>query len=419
MDGKVALKAVLNREYLPVNKSSIVYLISEVVPPAMPGGEEALPMNCCLLIDRSFSMSGEKLQEAKKAAKEALNHLTPGKDTIGLVTFAEKAQSVLPQKLMADYQAVEDKIEEIKVASGTSLYKGLETATEQLKKVMDPGKKTESGRRVVQNIILISDGQPTDNKTNDQYRELSKKIREAGITIIALGIGADYNEDLLALITNTTGGSWYHVQDPKEIRNILSNTMQNQKTVLFIKPELYMRLSAGVELQEGFKTSPDLNKISDIKQEEQVYKIPLSDVKANEAQTLVFKLSVPPRNEGPFRLGQLEVLGGSANVVCNYTTDISLLSKESNPLPRNLFSMTETTVMARRGVSGDETAIREAERRVETLVRDPNALQNKEVNEGVTRIREALTQVRVGGVSEEAKKALKEELTIVRRKEQK
>ena len=81
--------------------------------------------------------------------------------------------------------------------------------------------------------------------------------------------------------------------------------------------------------------------------------------------------------------------------------------------------MTETTVLARHGVGGDETAIREAERRVETLIRDPNALQNKEINEGVIRIREALTQVRVGGVSEEAKKALKEELTIVRRKEQK
>lgn len=418
MDGKVALKASLNREYLPVNKSSIVYLISELVPPTMTS-EEALPLNCCLLIDRSLSMYGEKLQEAKKAAKEALNHLVPGKDTAGLVIFAEKAQVLFPQKTLTDYKAIEDKIEEIKVSSGTSLYKGLETAAEQLKKAMEPGKKTDSSRGVVQNIILISDGQPTDNKTNDQYRELSKKIREAGITVIALGIGADYNEDLLALITDTTGGSWYHVDDPKEIRNILSNTMQNQKTVLFVKPELYMRLSAGVELQEGFRTSPDLNKISDIIREEQVYKIPLSDVKANELQTLVFKLSVPQRDEGAFRLGQLEVLGGSANVVCHFTTDLSLLSKESNPLPRNLFSMTETTVLARHGVGGDETAIREAERRVETLIRDPNALQNKEINEGVIRIREALTQVRVGGVSEEAKKALKEELTIVRRKEQK
>ncbi len=418
MDAKVALKAALNREYLPVNKSSIVYLISEVIPPVLPS-QEALQMNCCLLIDRSLSMYGEKLQEAKKAAKEALNHLTPGTDTVGLVMFAEKAQVLIQQKLLTDFQAIEDKIEELKVASGTSLYKGLETAVEQLKKVVVSAKKPEGGKSAVQTIILISDGQPTDNKTNEQYRELSKKIREAGITIIALGIGADYNEDLLELITNNTGGSWYHISDPKEIRNILSNTMQNQKTIMFVKPELYMRLSMGVSLLEGFRTSPDLNKISEIIQEEQVYKVPLSDVKANEPQTLVFKLSIPPRNEGPFRLGQLEVLGGSASLICHYTTDPSLLSKESNPLPRNLFSMTETTVMARRGVGGDETAIREAERRVETLIRDPNAVRSKEVIEGVTKIREALTQVRVGGVSEEAKKALKEELTIVKRKEQK
>lgn len=418
MDGKIALRALLNREYLPVNKNSVVYLISEIIPPTMTS-EEALPMNCCLLIDRSLSMYGEKLQEAKKAAKEALNHLLPGKDTVGLVMFAEKSQVLIQQKSLTDYQAIEDKIEEIKVASGTALYKGLEMATDQLKKVMEPGKRMDSGRSVVQNVILISDGQPTDNKTNEQYRELSKKIREAGITVIALGIGADYNEDLLGLITNTTGGSWYHVQDPKEIRNILSNTMQNQKTVLFVKPELYIRLSMGVSIQEAFRTSPDLNKINDITQDEQAYKIPLGDVKANEPQTLVFKLAVPPRNEGPFRLGQLEVLGGSANVICNFTSDPVLLSKESNPLPRNLFSMTETTVMARRGVGGDETAIREAERRVETLVRDPNALKNKEIIEGVTKIREALTQIKVGGVSEEAKKALKEELTIVKRKEQK
>lgn len=418
MEGKVALKAVLNREYLPVNKSSIVYLISELVSPTM-ASEEALPMNCCLLIDHSLSMFGAKLDEAKKAAKEALNHLTPGKDSTGLVMFAEKAQVLIPQKVLTDYQSIEDKIEGIKVSSGTSLYKGLETATDQLKKVQEPGKNIDSARSAVQNIILISDGQPTDNKTNEEYKQLSKKIREAGITVIALGIGADYNEDLLALITSTTGGSWYHVKDPREIRNILSNTMQNQKTVLFVKPELYMRLSMGVELQETYRTSPDLNKVNDIVKEDQVYKIPLSDVKANENQTLVFKLSIPPRSEGAFRLGQLEVLGGSASVVCHYTSDPSLLSRESNPLPRNLFSMTETTVLARQGVGGDQTAIREAERRVETLIRDPNAARSKEIVEGVTKIREALTQVKVGGVSEEAKKALKEELTIVKRKEQK
>lgn len=417
MEGNLALKALLNREYLPVNKNSIVYLIAEIISPSITG-EEALPVNCCLLLDRSLSMFGEKLQEAKKAAKELLNHLTPGKDTVGLIAFAEKPQVLIQPKLLTDYQALEDKIEELRVSSGTSLHKGLETAMEQLKKAMEMAPKTNSGKSVVQNIVLISDGQPTDNKSNEDYRQLSKKVRAAGITVLALGIGADYNEDLLALITEITGGNWYHVKDPKEIRHVLSSTIQNQKTILFVKPELYMRLSANVELQEGYKTSPDLNKITEIRQEDQVYIVPLSDVKANESQTMVFKLSVPGRNEGPFRLGQVEVLGGTANVVCHFTTDPALLNKESNPLPRNLFSMTETTVMARSGLSGDQTAIRETERRLQTLVRDPRALQSKEVSEGVTRIREALNQVKGGVVSEEAKKALKEELTIVKRKEQ-
>ena len=97
MGSSVSLKCTLNRIYVPAGKNAIVYLAMDIMPAEHTSVRESLPSAICLLIDRSGSMWGKKLNQAKAAAKGLINQLQPG-DAIGLVTeTSEEFSSRVPE----------------------------------------------------------------------------------------------------------------------------------------------------------------------------------------------------------------------------------------------------------------------------------------------------------------------------------
>lgn len=408
----INLACSLNRGYIPTGKGQKLFLKIELTPTAGMV-TESLPVNVCLLIDRSGSMAGKKLDNAKEGAIRLVDQLE-SKDYCGVVTFESKVDVVVSGTHVADKSMFEKKIQKIGLGGSTEMYKGLETAFDELER---PLRTHYSAGDVVRRVILLSDGQPTDNKSESDYRGLARNMRGTGISITALGIGADYNEDLLSAIAEDSGGTWHHITSPDKIPHIFSKELTSMKTVVFSRPELVIRLSEGVELADVHKSKPDVHRISNIMRTENEYRMPIGDIKAGESQTIVARIGVPPRPEGECRVAQVTVTSGafskSENVLVYYTANESLWS-ETDPYSRTLFAVTETQIKAKDGLSGDKTALRQAATQLKTLLKDPTATQVKDIADRTVVLEDVLSKT-TKFMSEEEKKEAKSDLTKVKR----
>src|SRR5207302_1262622 len=175
-----------------------------------------------LAIDSSGSMDGEKIDQAKAAALGLLKQLRPT-DQISIVSFSDTVTVQLPMSRVGNSREIAAAVKAISVNGLTSMYSGLEAAFEQARHTSpEPG--------TVNRVLLLTDGNPTVGKTiGSEFVTLAQRIRESGITITAIGIGTDYNEQLLEKIAESGGGLWHHIVDA---RANLPQIFQDQATLI-------------------------------------------------------------------------------------------------------------------------------------------------------------------------------------------
>jgi Ca-activated chloride channel family protein len=156
-----------------------------------------------LLVDTSGSMEGFKIELAKKGALELLNRIPEG-NKVSVLSFGERvnllAEAVNPTDAS---QAIQD----LTAEGSTPFYSALLMAISLIMEYEMPSY-----------LILLTDGIPTDVTILDVYKGLEFP---SNVKVIAYGIGDDYNEVLLRLLADKTGGIFEHVSDVNEIVKLL------------------------------------------------------------------------------------------------------------------------------------------------------------------------------------------------------
>lgn len=414
MMGHVHLKCSINREYLPLKSNSIIFLALEVLPPPHSLNAGTIPSAICLVIDRSGSMKGKKIQYARTAASGLIDQLRPT-DYLGMITFSDKVEivSAFEQVNSIDRIALISKIEKINANGNTEMFSALETSLQQLEQI---GKNMGN---LVKRVILLSDGKPTDRMPQDAYARLSIRMREMGIMISALGVGKGYNEDLMAAVAENSGGSWKHIASPADIPDIFTHLLEDTRTVVRLSPEIQLHFEKDLEVEDAYKAIPVVQQIANYKRSKDEFTFPISDIRAGELQTYAFKLSVPPGLEGSQKLVTVAIKGDpqstiTINVV--YSGDRDLISLENDAFPRGIFATAKTQVRTRTGLSGDIAALQQAEQMRDTIIRDPSLADIAIIREATDTIGETIVKARSGLTEEETKKA-KEGMTRIRRKQ--
>ena len=150
-------------------------------------------------------MYGLKVETAKQGAIQLLNKIPKG-NKITFITFSSDVK-VLTEFSDTANATVQEAISSVSAKGNTVLYTALTTAISIAKKYNMPGY-----------IILLTDGNPTDITDIAAY---DKVEIPAGFKVISYGIGDDYNEQLLKVLADRSGGIINHIQDPAEIANSL------------------------------------------------------------------------------------------------------------------------------------------------------------------------------------------------------
>jgi Ca-activated chloride channel homolog len=207
------VKFFTKREKLEAGREQTVDVLIRITPPALNLSNSSRPdMNLSLVLDRSGSMEGEKMIRAREAAMFCVDQML-ATDRLSVVTFDERVEVLFPSEPVTNKQSMKDLISRVAARGSTALHEawvcGGLTVSEQM---LDKG---------INRVVLITDGQANVGITSaDEIVTQALGLSQRGVSTSTIGIGADFNEDLLMPMAQAGGGNSWHVVEPGDMQHI-------------------------------------------------------------------------------------------------------------------------------------------------------------------------------------------------------
>ncbi len=173
------------------------------------------PLNVSFVLDNSGSMSGQPLEDAKKAMLTILNNLYPG-DVVSITVFSDQARTVLPFAQIggANSGILQKGINSIIPEGGTCLFSGVKAGGTAL--------LANAGTNYENCLIVISDGE--SEETPEFMNNIGKKLHEADVRVICIGL--DYDNPLLESLAKGAQGQYHHIGQANELAMILMTALE-------------------------------------------------------------------------------------------------------------------------------------------------------------------------------------------------
>lgn len=293
MAGEVSLRATLARPYLAAtNTAQVAYLLVEIQPSQVVA-QVRMPVNVSFVLDHSGSMKGEKIENVRRASEIALN-LLDAQDVASVVIFDHRTELLIPSTPVNNKRELLDKVKRIRDAGGTKIAPAVEKGLREIER----GPATS-----IRRLVLLTDGQ-TENE--DQCLRQADDAGRRQVPITALGVGQDWNEDLLIDMANRSGGVAEYINSPNEIATFFQNTVQRAQATAVQNAAVTLRLVQGVTPRAVWQVIPLINNLGYQPISDRDVNVPLGELESGQGRTLLVELLVDPRPVGQYRVGQIE-----------------------------------------------------------------------------------------------------------------
>jgi Ca-activated chloride channel family protein len=203
------------------------------------------PINLSVVFDRSGSMQGPKIEKARQAACVAVDRLADD-DTFSLVTFDDKSEILLPPERVGGQrqrEALKERIDRIRPGGGTAIHAGVTLGAQQLRRFLNNER--------VNRIVLLSDGLANvgPSRTGD-LAKLGSELRREGLSVTTIGLGDDYNEDLMTALAEASSANYYYVRDAEKLPGIFSEELGSARSVIARSVTIRITAPEGVRIRE-------------------------------------------------------------------------------------------------------------------------------------------------------------------------
>ncbi|HJS29962.1 MAG TPA: DnaJ domain-containing protein [Anaerolineales bacterium] len=204
------------------------------------------PMNLCLVLDRSTSMQGLRLDTLKSTARELIRQLHY-QDYLSIVVFSDNAEVILPASRGIDLPKVEARISMVQSSGGTEIFKGLNAGFFEIQRYAGPA--------YINHLILITDGRTYGDE--EDSLSLAVKARDKGITISGLGIGTEWNDSFMDELTGLTGGNSQFIASAEDLQAFLADKFSGLGKIFAERLSINFIQDPNVELKYLFRLDPD------------------------------------------------------------------------------------------------------------------------------------------------------------------
>jgi Ca-activated chloride channel family protein len=335
MANDVTLTCQLNKTHLPaMNTQQLVYVLIEAVPGASMA-QVQMPLNLSLVLDKSGSMQGKKIQNLREAAKLVVDRLG-AQDTISIVAFSDRKYLIAGSQSVADKEALKKKIDRIRDGGGTAISGGMSQGLAELDKTLAPDR--------VSRMLLLTDGQTFGDEK--QCKKLGKQAGDRGIIVNALGLGDDWNEDLLDDIAEASGGVADFIDSPDKIVAVFEQAVQSMQDTVVQNAQMVLRLANGVTPRQVWQVLPMISNLGYRPLSDRDVQVSLGEMEKGQSRSLLVELLIGPRPAGRYRIAQTEIsydvpglklVGGKvrSDILLDVTAD-AIQAKQYDPEVMNI-----------------------------------------------------------------------------------
>ncbi|MBN3876003.1 MULTISPECIES: vWA domain-containing protein [unclassified Nostoc] len=248
---KVKLLSALNDNNVDVAQTSSQRQLAMTIFAIAGESDQNLPLNLCLILDKSGSMHGQPIKTVIQAVEGVIDRLKVG-DRISVVAFSGTAEVIIPNQAIEDPESIKSQIKSKLTASGgTAIADGLELGITELMK---------GTRGAVSQAFLLTDGHGESGlriwkwdigrDDNKRCLKLAQKAAKLNLTINTFGFGNSWNQDLLEKIADVGGGTLAHIERPEQAVEQFSRLFGRIQSIGLTNAYLLLSLVPNVRLAE-------------------------------------------------------------------------------------------------------------------------------------------------------------------------
>jgi Ca-activated chloride channel family protein len=289
------LRVTPSQEALPsLGESQVLYVMAELSASDQIEAQR-LPLNLCLVLDRSTSMKGGRLQQVKEAARFIVDRMEPD-DVLSLISFSDRATIVVPGSRGIDKASARRAINSIQSGGGTEILQGLQLGLNMVREWHN--------EESISHLILLTDGQTYGDE--DECLEAAKAAGQEKISLTLMGVGSDWNDKLLDEMAKLSGApdASVYIDSTSKIAEAFHSRIDGLGNIFARDLVMSMHLAPQISMKEIFRVSPQINRLYSTDGQ-----ISLGTLETERPQAVMLELVIPSLSPGTHRLVHIEVEG--------------------------------------------------------------------------------------------------------------
>lgn len=295
MTTNIQLQWTLSRDALAESQEpQLLYVLLEAAPQGTLASTAKLPLNLCLVIDRSSSMRGERLLQVKDASQRIVDQLG-NKDYFSLVTFNDRADVVIPAQRVNNKAELKRRIAGIEAAGGTEMATGLALAVQEMQRALVG--------RSINRLLLLTDGRTYGDESH--CVQIVRRAQERQIGLTALGVGHEWNEDLLETMAARENSRTQYITSAQEITQVFTEEVERMHSIFAQGVQVQIKMRPQGVVRSLDRVRPFIAPVQIMEEQDLLWVGSLGDWPSSDVQLFLIELVVPPLGIGQHPLLQL------------------------------------------------------------------------------------------------------------------